>query len=548
MSRILAIFTVVFLLVGCTLETRPDSVDNFKQFTLDRFSQLYLRDNIFGITDAELIIDSVYDQQKIQLYKVDARNDNYALFHLAIKDVHPGLYQRSVSLLREKKPNDFESIQALMVDYEIKKARYNAEVKRQRVAEEKRARIEREQKYSSFEEKYFREYESIVNNIQPRNRFYMQPHNKKESCKLLMVGQEKEKGSNYRLYWDGQCKDGYAHGLGREIEQDDLVNRWVLAVFEKGEPKGYGIYHNILEDFLVEGEINYDGDAIEHQVHKKFFEINRSDAFVSYRAGTFGRTPINPAVFIEYSPLWNGAVISQKRYPNFMYQFRDFSKDSTQEVEFGFEIVDLDTGKRNGWGFEKNKGQDVVKGLYLNDVGTKTDDFPDAYLKKADDIVAEISLAAQEAHAAQEKAGIVKRQYLNRICRDSVTVDFMNSDEYKDICHSKREQELYAKIDAQIERQNKERMARLEAESRERMARLEQERINSQNRQNERFMQEKIAIERQRLENEKQRAASESFQRSMDSLNRQLREMRPKNTFTNCYGTYGGVNCNSTTY
>jgi hypothetical protein len=57
-----------------------------------------------------------------------------------------------------------------------------------------------------------------------------------------------------------------------------------------------------------------------------------------------------------------------------------------------------------------------------------------------------------------------------------------------------------------------------------------------------------FALRVQQMKQQKSAADSAAFQRSLDSLNRQIRDMTPKTTFTNCNGTYGGVNCTSTTY
>ena len=49
---------------------------------------------------------------------------------------------------------------------------------------------------------------------------YTQPVNKKVPCKLP-TSKEQLARSNFRAYWDGQCKDGYAYGLGRDIAISD---------------------------------------------------------------------------------------------------------------------------------------------------------------------------------------------------------------------------------------------------------------------------------------------------------------------------------------
>ncbi|CAM4056192.1 hypothetical protein [Campylobacter armoricus] len=48
----------------------------------------------------------------------------------------------------------------------------------------------------------------------------VQVKNKKEKC--LILTSKDTKDESYEIYWDGLCKNGYAHGLGREIEKLSL--------------------------------------------------------------------------------------------------------------------------------------------------------------------------------------------------------------------------------------------------------------------------------------------------------------------------------------
>lgn len=51
-------------------------------------------------------------------------------------------------------------------------------------------------------------------------RLFVQPVNKTESCKLPTTSEQITR-SNFRAYWDGDCRNGYAYGLGRDIAISD---------------------------------------------------------------------------------------------------------------------------------------------------------------------------------------------------------------------------------------------------------------------------------------------------------------------------------------
>lgn len=64
-----------------------------------------------------------------------------------------------------------------------------------------------------------------------------------------------------------------------------------------------------------------------------------------------------------------------------------------------------------------------------------------------------------------------------------------------------------------------------------------------------------FALKVQQMKNQQAQAQAAANAQAWDNLNRSLKETAesirrntPKSTYTNCYNTFGGVNCNSTTY
>ena len=102
------------------------------------------------------------------------------------------------------------------------------------------------------------------------NSEWIQPHNKSKGClvyrdymnnypKDSISAWNKERGvADYKILWDGDCKDGYASGLGREIEKGKGVDRYTLSRYSieaKVKPIRY-----LQEDYLSgnrrEGDLN----------------------------------------------------------------------------------------------------------------------------------------------------------------------------------------------------------------------------------------------------------------------------------------------------
>lgn len=386
----------------------------------------------------------------------------------------------------------------------------------QRLAREKREK-EKLEHYASYEKNYLSEYESLKKTFPQVNVKWIQPKNKKEPCKIFVsyLNEDYTKDDSYKLFWDGGCKNGYAHGLGREIEKADLIDRWQIGIYRDGKPNGYGMQYNNLHDLVIEGEMNYDENKLDYQVHRKVFEKN-GDINIMYRTGAMG-TPLLPNLYIETSPFWNNSIVHKKTYPNFYYQFRDLTQNDMTNIDFGFEIVDTKTNQRNGWGYEKNKGQTIVKGEYINGKPNAANDLPDVYMTKADSIINEVKQANNKALEAQEHAQLIKKQYINKICKDSVKVSFMDNDEYKIVCNNQKEKTLYSKVQDKLERITKEKIAR-----------LEQQRFSQQQAKEEQYRQQQLTIERQKMEQQRRQAAAAeeaNNQRAWDSLNQSIQNM-----------------------
>jgi hypothetical protein len=372
------------------------------------------------------------------------------------------------------------------------------------------------EQYASYEKNYLNEYDSLKKTFQQPIIKWVQPKNKKEPCKVACYfSEDLTKDNSYKLFWDGSCENGYAQGLGREIEKGDLIDRWQIGIYKDGKPNGYGMMYDNLYDLVIEGEMNYDDNKLDYQVHRKVIEKNE-EINVIYRTGAMSSL-LQASLYIETSPFGNGTLVLKKAYPNFYYQFRDFIKNDTSSLEFAFEIIDKKTNKQNGWGYSKYKNQKIIKGEYINGIPTERFDLPDEYMLKAESIINEIKGANNRALESQEKAQIIKKQYINKICKDSIKVDYMDNNEYKVVCNNQKEKELYSKIHNKLERLSKEKIAK-----------LEQQRFNQQQAQEERYRQEQLSIEKQKLEQQRRQATAAeeaNNQRSWDSVNQSIQNL-----------------------
>lgn len=374
---------------------------------------------------------------------------------------------------------------------------------------------------------YMNAHNNFLKNKPEYKAAYVQPKNKKEPCAIYMgyiEGNEYFKEDSWRVFWDGSCKNGFATGLGREIEQADMTDKWQIAVYKKGQASNYIIQKDVLNNTLVEGLQN---DDISFLVITDI-KFKQNDIDVTTIAGE-RNSKIGINLLASSSPFWNGSYIYEKDYMGFRYMYVNTQANDSSNLEFDFFIETPENGK-NGWAFSKYKNQPLISGEWINNKASQLA-LPKIYNDKADSIIKEINIAQEKAFNAQIEAKKVKKQYLKRICKDSVKVSFMDNDEYKDICNPKSELALMQKINEKLNKI-----------SEAKIAKLEQERYTVQQQKEEQHRQELIQLERNRLaeitrHNQEAEAAVDTanFQQGMKNLTDQINNMTPKTYNVNMY-------------
>jgi hypothetical protein len=301
-----------------------------------------------------------------------------------------------------------------------------------------------EKEVSKYETKYLQEYEKIKNNYTDNSIVkWIQASNKTKPCKVF-VGTSKKNDittdSEFKIFWDGECKNGYAYGLGREFERGTLISSDSIAIYsgKKEEPKYY-VYKYNLDNILLEGDLK------NNYFVKTIIKDENLDFDISYEYGFFGSK--SKPYLIAYSSPFKDYIVYIKGYPNFGYRITDFTNDEFDERKHEFSVLDFQSNKVNGFGFQLNKNHIRYSGEKSNGQLVRSVYLPRTYINKADNILSEVQNAGQKALEAQKQAWVVKKQYKKRICKDSVKVNFIDDDEYKSICN---EDKYFARLKEKV--------------------------------------------------------------------------------------------------
>lgn len=294
----------------------------------------------------------------------------------------------------------------------------------------------------SFEQKNLGEYAKLPK-VQ-ENVMWIQASNKKEPCKLYQSYSDNNypDTENVKRFWDGDCKDGYAHGLGREFARGDLVNMDSLAHYTGGQsrPKYY-INQDNVNNVKTEGDISA-GYAVITEIKDNGFDFN-----IRYIYG-YSNYYKEPRLLMYTSP-FKDYIVYQKIYPNFHYQIADYSQDEFEQHTFRFQL--LKDNKADGVSFDTLKSGPTGGGVFIDGALARKVTLPLSYYNHIENIMREINEAGQKAINAQKNALNVKNLYMKKVCKKSVKVRFMDNEEYKAICNEKKYlAELKQKMDAQL--------------------------------------------------------------------------------------------------
>lgn len=349
----------------------------------------------------------------------------------------------------------------------------------------------------SFEKQYINEYEQIIAQDKQRHTIvkWIQPANKKENCKIytgVSEANDRAEKESFKIFWDGECKDGYAYGLGREIVILDMFNsQEQVGIYKNGMADGGYCVRKYINDSsiaMVNGECNYDGGA-EYIVR---IDIKKDPkTFNTLLHFGYGIMNVSPNLFVIDEPFFGSRQLI-KAYPNFAHIIFDMSNNEFEEYNTMYII--------NSRLIDNGIAIKIFKQGYIRiwDVssGTLFTSYPQSFIKHVSSIQNEILEAEKLALAAQEKALIIKQNYLDKICKPSIKVTFMDNDKYKAICtDSEKLKEIFNKnmeianmqkqqIREQIHRQNIENAAAIQAYAAQRQAEIAQQQVFNQQIQN----------------------------------------------------------------
>ncbi|MDY0117213.1 MAG: hypothetical protein RBR59_06540 [Sulfurimonadaceae bacterium] len=308
---------------------------------------------------------------------------------------------------------------------------------------------------------------------------WIQPNNKVEKCLVYFEmdsHMDKTIKSDYSLFWDGDCKNGLANGIGRTIENTLYNTIEEIAFFDNGKIMDYCVRIDKLENSTLEGECGYGYGRRFHFV-STIIDEKSNDIKIEYRVASGGKYVV-PTINTTINP-FEDLVMSNVNYLTHSFFIMDVSAEKlhvTHAYGMGNEKG------LNGYIITLYSDGDITAYEAVDNKRIANVILPKNYVKKRLELADIIENNSKLALESQKKAIFIKDKYKNKICKNNVTVDFMDNNEYKSICYENEKLILLqTKIDNKLARINQNKQSERYYKNQERLIKArEQEAIAAQ--------------------------------------------------------------------
>ncbi len=289
---------------------------------------------------------------------------------------------------------------------------------------------------------------------------WMQPLNKKDSCKTYMGDVVKKGGIPWwenpdsRFYWDGDCRNGYAYGIGREFSViKGEVTSWLVDYSgEQKEPTNYLVVN------YDRKEINFIGKS-----HPYYADLTYT---VQTSPTGKGAITINQTLldlsedrfYGTFSQIGGDSFKKQLMLPNKNSYFTEYNINPTESNIRYFPRNDKFEPMGYGMGINDNGVAKNVRQIHILSPTNSVDVIlPESYLNHWREVDGKINSKLAIGEKLIQESYVAINKYKRRICKDSVQVDFIDNEIYGRICLKNGELEPYTALIEDLQAQQEKR-------------------------------------------------------------------------------------------
>lgn len=369
---------------------------------------------------------------------------------------------------------------------------------------------------------------------QPHQEFvplYFQPVNKSVPCKLPTTQDQLDR-NNYRQYWDGDCKDGFAYGLGRDIAISDTHHLETILKYGDNASMNrslivqYDFVHQAIYYVLPADDRGHPKLLIQERI------INEAGNFnIEHGIREFDKNVLTKVVeWQEFNPV--NVFTSANKNIVYRFQYNSIATSNQTPVEL---LQTFESHSSQGpFGYSIARFPNGLVTHVKEEDGVSVE-LPTEYVSMLLNKYAEVQETARRGVEIRKQAKKMEKEYLYFACNGKHLISGLGKDISNKLCTwSEQFKEPYKVAQKKYVEWQERNLERMRAE-----ARTQQE-------------QQRLQVEHQRLQQQQEQQAWDALNRGLKSFDDSMDSIiqnTPKTTNTNCNKRWdGSVNCSSTTY
>lgn len=267
----------------------------------------------------------------------------------------------------------------------------------------------------------------------PESKLFTQPVNKTEPCKLPTEQNQIDR-QNFRAYWDGACKNGYAFGLGRDIAISDTHHIEEITIHN-------GTGNNIeslsaIYDFVNNISIYRTATGVfpASSMAKEVYQYDGNNFFTSLELVS---TDEHGNTFTWLTSPFKSEEILVKESKGVIYKFTDYSKKPVTDpvdVTFTAETLDPKTLLPGGSVVVKH-ANGLVRHLKISSPSNEEIQLPEKYTQQLSEELKLASNAVSGVSQNIDRAKQMEREYLYKACNGQNIISGLSTDTATKICN-----------------------------------------------------------------------------------------------------------------
>ena len=338
---------------------------------------------------------------------------------------------------------------------------------------------------------------------------YTQPVNKSEPCRLPS-SQEQLTRPKFRAYWDGDCKNGSAYGLGRDISISDTHHYEEITIHDGtgdnwSQPRVFYDFVNNFVRYAVGGAKMPASTEIQENYINSYsgFSASQSISVVdqSGNASILQTSPFNTQRFYLSTNIDNA----------FIFRFSDNAAGpviNPNTATFAVELFDPQANTRGGFAIARYPNGEVRHFRIVNGGFGEVVALPAEYVSHIESVYQTVGRSVAGAIPALQAAQQIEREYLFKVCNGKGSIAGLDQVAYSKVCTWRDQFKApYAAASARFQQQ------------------LESMKAQAATAEQQRQVQQQIAMQQQMLRQQQNQQASNEIARAGEQIRQSTLQM-----------------------